>query len=183
MGFMASSDNHFARPGTGYKEVSRRGNTESISNTEGGLGLAPLLGIKEEEPLAESRAFELTEPGFNVFETERQTSFLTTGGLIAAHATGRDRGSIWDSMQRREVYGTTGPRILLWFDLLNAPGSRGHSLPMGGEAFMQDDPIFQVKTVGPDRTSLQGRVLSPVRRASRHHAHRNRAHPTAGSRR
>ena len=29
-GFMASSDNHSARPGTGYKEYSRRGMTESV---------------------------------------------------------------------------------------------------------------------------------------------------------
>jgi len=29
MGFMASSDNHYARPGTGYKEMHRRGFTES----------------------------------------------------------------------------------------------------------------------------------------------------------
>ena len=29
-GFMASSDIHSARPGTGYKEFSRRGMTESV---------------------------------------------------------------------------------------------------------------------------------------------------------
>ena len=30
-GFIASSDNHFGRPGTGYKEVHRSGFTESRS--------------------------------------------------------------------------------------------------------------------------------------------------------
>jgi hypothetical protein len=148
MGFMASSDNHFARPGTGYKEVHRRGNTESINGPGGAGGFGQLMGIEREAPQSRSRAFELTAPGFDVFETERQTSFLTTGGLIAAHSTGRDRGSIWDAMERREVYGTTGPRILLWFDLLNAPGSRGRAVHMGGEAAMREAPIFQVKTVG-----------------------------------
>ena len=106
------------------------------------------MGVTDEAPAAHSRAYEVGMPGFDVFETERATSFLTTGGLIATHAEGRDRDSIWDAMQRREVYGTSGPRILLWFDLLNAPGTRGRALPMGGEVQMDETPIFQVKAVG-----------------------------------
>ena len=142
-GLMASSDNHFARAGTGYKEVHRLGMTES------GLGdVGPLLGVVEEEPTPQSRPFRVEQPGFDVFETERQGSFLLTGGLVAVHAGGRDREAIWRALENREVYGTSGPRILLWFDLLNAPGSRGRSLPMGGEVRMQADPIFQVRAVG-----------------------------------
>ena len=71
-----------------------------------------------------------------------------TGGLIAAHSEDRQRESIWDSFQRREVYGTSGPRILLWFDLLNPPGTRGQSIPMGGEIAMDENPIFQVRAAG-----------------------------------
>ncbi len=153
MGFMASSDNHYARPGTGYKEVHRRGMTESMGlagDTPAGVAgpLASMLVPEPEEPAASSRAIQVDQLGFNVFETERQMSFFLTGGLIAAHAEGRDRGAIWDAMQRREVYGTSGPRILLWFDLLNPPGSRGRGLPMGGEVEMAELPIFQARAVG-----------------------------------
>ena len=32
---------------------------------------------------------------FQVVDTERQASFFMTGGLVAVHAEGRDRDSIW----------------------------------------------------------------------------------------
>jgi len=151
-GFMSSSDNHYARGGTGYKEVFRHGNTESRERGRGGAGpLAAVLGRPPEEPVAESRPFDLetTEfAGFQVLETERQASFFLTGGLIAAHSEGRDRDAIWRALTRKEVYGTTGPRILLWFNLLNPPGSRGVKLPMGGQVNMDAAPVFQVRAVG-----------------------------------
>ena len=151
-GFMSSSDNHYARGGTGYKEVSRHGNTESRERTRGDAGpVAALFRRDPEEPVAESRPFDLetTEiSGFQLFETERQASFFLTGGLIATHAGGRNREAIWQSLLRREVYGTSGPRILLWFHLLNPPGSRGAEIPMGSQTEMNTNPIFRVRAVG-----------------------------------
>jgi hypothetical protein len=149
MGFIASSDNHFARPGTGYKERFRRGMTES-QRPDPDAGLLTRVVIPARgEVASESRPFQLERAGFRVFEVERQASFLTTGGLVAVHAEGRDRDAIWRALQRREVYGTTGPRILLWFDLLNPPGSTaGASRPMGSVVTLAANPIFQVRAVG-----------------------------------
>ena len=91
-----------------------------------------------------------------------------TGGLVAVHAAGRDRESIWSALERREVYGTTGQRTLLWFDLVNPPGSRGELLPMGSETQMDEAPIFSVRAVGsfvqkPGCPPDAGEALGPER--------------------
>jgi hypothetical protein len=172
-GFMSSSDNHFARPGTGYKERFRRGFTESRGRGGAGGPVAALFAPPEREPAARAEAFDREETelfGFQLFELERQASFFTTGGLVAAHATGRDRDAIWQALARREVYGTSGPRILLWFDLLNPPGSRGETLAMGGAASMADAPIFQARAVGsfeqqPGCPDFSAEALGPDRLA------------------
>jgi len=144
-GFIAASDNHSARPGTGYKPVAR---TEFTETRFGNFVNTPLGEIPHAEPLAESRPADLDTGTavFSVFETERQASFFLNGGLAAVHSSGRDRNAIWDAMQRKEVYGTSGPRILLWFDLLNSPG--GVPAPMGSEVTISEGPIFQVRAVG-----------------------------------
>ena len=146
-GFIAASDVHSARPGTGYKEYGRTEMTEARLPIAG----AAILPLREEAPEPNSQPFDAENPGgsfFNLREAERAASFFLTGGLAAVHAEGRTRDAIWDAFQRKEVYGTSGPRILLWFDLLNPPGSRGASLPMGGSARIAESPIFQVRAVG-----------------------------------
>jgi hypothetical protein len=155
-GLMASSDNHFGRPGTGYKEVHRGGFTESRDNVRDVTPmLARTLAPPPEAPVAESRAYDRNDrslSGFALMEMERQASYFMTGGLVAAHAEGRTRDAIWNALERREVYGTSGPRILLWFDLLEgAVGSEGHEsrrIPMGGELRTKSNPVFEVRAVG-----------------------------------
>ena len=151
MGLMASSDNHFARSGSGYKEVARRGMTESMAAgpVAESLGvLSSLILPPPSEPLPDSISFaEAIEnaSGFQRFEAERASSFLITGGLVAVHAAGRGRQAVWEGLERREVYGTSGPRILLWFDWLNAPDGR---LPMGSDGASEENPRFEVRALG-----------------------------------
>jgi len=153
LGIMAASDNHFARPGTGYKPV-RLGHSEAMNGAArpaaGGL-VARTMGAPQTEPQPRSVPFDPTAKlsGFQLFETERQQSYLTTGGLTAVHADGRDRDAIWRALKRREVYGTSGHRMQLWFDLANPPGAApGSTLPMGSEVALADAPVFQVRALG-----------------------------------
>ncbi len=151
-GFIASSDNHTARPGTGYKEYDRREMTEAGGPDE---EWSSLTAGTPSKPVAQSKPFDIDTTdlqGFQLVDVERGSSFFLTGGLVAAHAAGRDRASIWEALERREVYGTSGPRILLWFELLNPPDGEVESgeaaLPMGSQVAMARNPVFEVRAVG-----------------------------------
>jgi hypothetical protein len=166
-GFMASSDNHSARPGTGYKEFSRHGMTEAVG-TRDPSWRARVLG-PEAPPSPRSVPFDPNAPrrlqAFQLLDVERQASFFMTGGLVAVHAEGRDRDSVWHALERREVYGTSGDRILLWFDLLNGAGG---PLPMGSETRLGETPRFRVRAVGalvqkPGCAESSIQALSPER--------------------
>ena len=149
-GFIAASDNHTARPGTGYKEYARESMTEARLSEAGANFLGDLVASEPPTPATESQPFDPEAGGafFNVMEAERSSTFFLTGGLVAVHAEGRERDAVWNALERREVYGTSGPRILLWFDLLNPPGSSGRKVTMGGSTPQDSDPIFQVRAVG-----------------------------------
>jgi hypothetical protein len=148
-GVIASSDNHRARPGTGYKPVDRKLTTEAN-------GLRDATWSERvyppEEPEARSVAIDALDltRGFGTLEAERQASFFMTGGLAAVHADGRDRDAVWEALRRKEVYGTSGPRILLWFQLLNAerPDGTFGAVPMGSSVRLAENPRFEVRAVG-----------------------------------
>lgn len=143
-GFIASSDTHFARAGNGFKQSPRIGTGDAgMRGARNSFWDWLLYSRQKEEPADHSRSvLQITG---DLSEQERKMSFLTAGGVVAVHAEGRNRASIWEALQRREVYGTSGHRLLLWFDLLNA----GDGIkPMGSKASMQEPPRFRVTAVG-----------------------------------
>ena len=132
-GFIASTDNHAARPATGYKQYARTRMTDArglVAPLTERL-LEPFILGRQNDPGRAQRATREPRSFGALLDVEREASFMYPGGIVAVHADGRDRRAIWDALMRREVYGTSGPRMLLWFDLLNAPGGLA---PMGSEA-------------------------------------------------
>jgi hypothetical protein len=142
-GIIGSSDIHRARPGVGYKEFARHGMTDATGPRD--AGWAKRLGYDRGEPLPQAQEIPDGIPFWAFGESERRAGYLTTGGLVAIHADGRDRQSIWKALKKKQVYATSGPRILLWFDLLNSPEG---VLPMGSEARMASPPRFRARAVG-----------------------------------
>ena len=116
-GFIGSSDTHRARPGTGYKEFGRKIMTDGA-------------------------AYPIPRD----FLDERAGSLYYTGGLAAVHAPRRDRGSIFEGLERRETYATSGDRILLWFDWVGEDGQDAR--PMGSEIASAGTPRFRVRAMG-----------------------------------
>jgi len=147
-GFIGSSDIHTARPGTGYKEIARGEMTDGRSAPEEGeLRSSALFGSANDadEPVAESVPFvSVGESPLQLFEVERASAYFATGGLVAVHSSGRDRQSIWDALQRKEVYATSGRRTLLWFDLIDG----GEVLAMGSTTTRRSMPRFRVRAAG-----------------------------------
>jgi hypothetical protein len=146
-GFIASTDNHAARPGTGYKQYDRRRMTDTrgIASKAADRLTRPFILGRQEDPqraqpgVAPKRSFQ------SLFDVERGASFMYPGGIVAVHTAGRDRRSIFDALVAREVYGTSGPRMLLWFDLENGPDGPA---PMGSEVSLAQTPRFEVRAAG-----------------------------------
>ena len=148
-GFIGSSDNHRARPGTGYKQFDRRNNTEaSGAATEAALkNMQPKEDWDDENP--QPRSYPIADlmnlPGLRLVEFERRNSFLRTGGLAVVHAANRTREAIWDALEHRNTYATSGQKILLWFSASDTSGNR---IPMGAAISAKQAPTFTVKAAG-----------------------------------
>lgn len=153
-GFVGSSDTHRAKPGLGFKSVLRSRNIDTLGGRT--LEFTNVLQGRDRpvrDDLARSRRIPTDDNRglvpFGGIESERNSSFMYLGGLAAVHADGRSRTAIWDAIRRREVYATSGHRILLWFDLMNGPERR--SVPMGGHVALGTAPRFRVRAIGSER--------------------------------
>ncbi|MFT7288126.1 MAG: hypothetical protein ACI87W_002241, partial [Halieaceae bacterium] len=143
-GFISSSDTHFGRAGNGFKQYPRIGTGDAgMRGARNAFWDWLLYRRKQEEPADRSRA--VVRVVGDDSEQERKMSFLTAGGVVGVHADGRSRDAIWDALKRREVYGSSGHRLLLWFDVLNAGAS---PRPMGSEVDLHASPSFRATAVG-----------------------------------
>jgi hypothetical protein len=120
-GLIGSSDGHQGRPGSSYKELNRLLYTDSKNMGREGMST-------------------------DFYKADRESGgFYYTGGLVAAHTSGRNRDAIWAALSSRNVYATSGDRMLVWFDLLNGPGGE---VPMGSEVMLRETPHFRVRALG-----------------------------------
>jgi hypothetical protein len=148
-GMIGSTDNHTSLPST---------------REDNWFGKAPIL-----EPTAERWEDVLirspVDPDLSIYGSQ-----LSAAGLAAVWARENTRESIWDAMQRREVYATTGSRISVrvfggWDfsddeverqDFARAGYTRG--VPMGGDlsgAPRGEAPKFMIRALrDPDNANL-----------------------------
>tara|TARA_B100000029_G_scaffold473850_1_gene515622 strand:- start:6388 stop:8616 length:2229 start_codon:yes stop_codon:yes gene_type:complete len=148
-GFIGSSDNHNARPGTGYKELYRASNTEARGfNNEFSDYLSDLRrpkGKLKTELLDVGNRQITSIADLNIVtDSERQSAYFMSGGLVAVHANSRAREDIWNALETKEAYATSGPRILLWFDAIQS----NQEFHMGSELSTNASPVFKVKAAG-----------------------------------
>ena len=144
-GFIGSSDTHSARAGNGYKDIKRMDYTDAAGPTE---SAGFIFGFNEGEgTYAKSTPKTYTSETISggPVEIDRIMSYFYTGGLIATHSDEKSRDSIWRSIKNKEVYATSGPRILLWFDLINSDEGL---LPMGSETELDKNPRFIARAMG-----------------------------------
>lgn len=125
-GFIGSTDEHRGRPGSGYKDAKK------FSDTFG-----PMNAIIELGMVAADKTFG---------DWRRQSSFWFSGGAVGVHSEGRSREQIWAALKRKEVFATSGKRMLVWFDLLAEDGSPAAS--MGSTVAYTGAPTFNVRAVG-----------------------------------
>ncbi|MGB1088891.1 MAG: DUF3604 domain-containing protein, partial [Alphaproteobacteria bacterium] len=164
-GLVGASDNHRARPGTGYKPFARYGMTD-VSGPRTKAGYDQIM--PNDDPTPEGRPIDPENFAIGSQWNERRSSFLTTGGLVAVHAPSRDRNSIFDALHAKQSYATSGPRILLWFDMLDQSGNIAARMGDDVTGTAIAAPRFRVRAAGafkqkPGCPSAVSDALTPER--------------------
>lgn len=124
-GFIAATDDHASRPASVL---------ESRALADWGLAVFFQATVGS----------EFSAAGRNRIEAERVASYFYPGGLVAIHATAGNREALWEALKNREVYGTSGPRIALWFSASHL----GHEVPMGQRLSSNTTPQFHFEAWG-----------------------------------
>jgi hypothetical protein len=168
-GFIGSSDNHSARPGTGYKEFARGEMTDGRGRRgepgDGDRARLRLLrdrrarGGAQRRPRSPGDLGRPTAQGGLRDQRPPHTPVVRAGGWRADAPDGLDH-----EPQRGAALPGARPGLLRAAARL--PGSRGRGPGRGAR-----------------RPHLSRRVLPPGRAAPPHHAHRGGAHPPPGQRR
>jgi hypothetical protein len=142
-GLIGSSDTHTSRAGSGYKEVFR------LDMTDARLSRLRARRAESEAPPSQSQEVDVSSLSpLNQAELGRLGSYFYTGGLVAVSTRGRGRDEIWNALMERRTYGTSGPRILLFFELLDFDGGEDVVASMGAEVATDQNPRFRVRAAG-----------------------------------
>ena len=129
-GFIGSTDTHDGRPAVGTSKESVPAVSEMAE---------PMQFLGPSKKFADASGIE------RFGQIARFSSFRNGGGLAAVHAEGRSREAIWAAFKRREIYATSGERILLWF---NHVSKENRTQAMGSELFQSENPQFEVRAAG-----------------------------------
>ncbi len=152
-GLIGSSDTHAARAGNGYKDFGRNFITDKLALSEKGEEIAALMRPADWDE--KRNAYEPKDlrtnpvtmidsiPGY----MDNIGSMYYGAGIIAVHAEGRDRQAIWRGLEARQTYATSGPRMLLWF---NMQTDGDQPVPMGTHVELTEGavPTFEVRALG-----------------------------------
>lgn len=162
-GFIGSTDTHNGTPGDTAEK-----------NWQGGLGnnddeLRERIGtVSFQDNAIVALAADLI-PGVNAMQGFGQASVYSPGGLAAVWSEQNSRHALFEAMQRREAFGTSGTRITLrTFTGPDVPANicsqssfarAGYSsgVPMGGELLASSNPtkVAVSAMMAPDSMPLQ----------------------------
>jgi len=131
-GFIGSTDTHSAWPGP-VKETKR--NLEQTFRPD----------LQQRFPKqAKSLQTRIGGIGDRTGGPERISMMFNPGSLIAVISPRRTAKDLWENIQARRVYSTTGPRIEVW---ARAKVDRG-MVEMGSESSSAKNPTFYIKVNG-----------------------------------